>query len=76
MQETSVDQLSIKELEGLLAQKRAAMEQHQLTDAARIGTLETTPSELAGAILRVELEIEGFPVEAIVDTGAQCTVIS
>jgi hypothetical protein len=52
------------------------MEQHQLTDAARIGTLETTPSKLAGAILCVDLEIECFPVEAIVDTGTQCTVIS
>ena len=72
----SLEQLSEEELERELARKRAAREQHQLEDAVQIVTLVPNVSEAPGSVLRVTMEIEGFPVETVVDTGAQVTVIS
>ena len=65
-------QLSTEELEELLARRRAKEEQHSL-DVGRIGVVT---SGMTGPVMQVKVAIEGFSVESVVDTGAQCTVIS
>ena len=68
-------QLSTEELEELLARRQAEEEQHSL-GVGRIGVVTSEVSDVKGPVMQVRVSIEGFPVEAVVDTGAQCTVIS
>ena len=49
-------------------------------DVAKVNALtsnsDPTTSTAIGPVLYLEIEIEGVPVKAVVDSGAQSTVIS
>ena len=66
-----------EQLEYLLAQKRHKQEEEQL--ASSIGNVIAVPEETArvvGPVLTMDVGIEGVTVTAMVDTGAQSTIIS
>lgn len=63
-------------LEKALAERKAGAEQLQLEGTASVDTVIVSSVGVKGSLLRVCVEIEGLPVEAVVDTGVQCTVIS
>ena len=74
---TFATDLTEDELEQLLAQKRLAKEGALLPSSNN--TINATSEGKAGAIgplLEVEIKIEGVPVTALLDTGAQSTIIS
>ena len=71
-----LEQCSIEELEKVLAEKKAGVEQLQLAGTASVDVVTVSTVGAKGSLLRACVEIEGLPVEAVVDTGAQCTVIS
>ena len=74
---TIVADLTEDELEQLLAQKKLAKEGSLLPSSNN--TVNATSTGKAGAIgplLEVEVKIEGVPVKALLDTGAQSTIIS
>ena len=72
----SLEQCSIEELEKVLAEKKAGVEQLQLAGTASVDVVTVSTVGAKGSLLRACVEIEGLPVEAVVDTGAQCNVIS
>ena len=74
---TMAADLTEDELEQLLAQKRLAKEGALLPSSNN--TVNAASEGKAGAIgslLEVEVNIEGVPVKALLDTGAQSTIIS
>ena len=69
--------LTEDELEQLLVQKRLTKEGALLPSSNN--TINATSEGTAGAVgplLEVEIKIEGVPVKALLDTGAQSTIIS
>lgn len=67
---------SMEELERELAERKAAAEQQQLEGGGSVDIVTVSSVGVKGPLLRVGVEIEGLPVQAVVDTGAQCSVIS
>ena len=63
-------------MEKVLAEKRAGVEQLQIAGTASVDVVTVSTVGAKGPLLRACMEIEGLPVEAVVDTGAQCTIIS
>ena len=72
--------LSEEELERLLADKRLAREQGLLSESgsSKANTVlsSDTCAHAVGSTLEMEVSIEGVPVKALIDTGAQSTIIS
>ena len=71
-----LEQCSIEELEKVLTEKKAGVEQLQLAGTASVDVVMVSTVGAKRSLLRACVEIEGLPVEAVVDTGAQCTAIS
>ena len=71
-----LEEYSTEDLEKVLAERKAGAEQFQLEGTASVDTVTVSTVEAKGSLPRVCVEVEGLPVEAVVDTGAQCTVIS
>jgi predicted aspartyl protease len=71
-------QYSTEALEKALAERKVATEQLQLERGGNVDTVtvSSNAADVKGPLLRVRVEIEGLPIQAVVDTGAQCTVIS
>ena len=71
-------QYSTEALEKALAERKVATEQLQLERGGNVDTItvSSNAADVKGPLLRVRVEIEGLPIQAVVDTGAQCTVIS
>ena len=73
----SVDELSIQQLEQLLAKKRLKAEQTQLCKGvSKIETIASDAANAVGPIVYLDVIIEGHPVKAVVDSGAQSTILS
>ena len=73
--------LTESQLENLLAERRLNREQRELAEEGdRSQTSAVHASEekagAVGALLHVDFDIEGLPVKAMVDTGAQSTIVS
>ena len=62
-------------MEKVLAEKKAGAEQLQLAGTASVDVVTVSTVGAKVSLLQACAEIEGLPVEAVVDTGAQCTVI-
>ena len=75
-----VEDLSEEQLDALLNQKRLAKEQQLLMQTQSsvdiITAKPTIVGSAVGPIMYIDLDIEGVEVEAMVDTGAQSTIIS
>ena len=73
----SVDELSIQQLEQLLAKKRLKAEQTQLCKGvSKIETIASDAANAVGPIIYLDVIIEGHPVKAVVDSGTQSTILS
>ena len=76
----ALESLSVEQLEQLLAKSKLQAEQKLMEDdAANVNALTSgsgTASTAVGPMFYLEIEIEGVPVKATVDSGAQSTVIS
>ena len=70
-----LEHCSIEELEKVLAEKKAGVQQLQLAGTVSVDMLTVSTVGVKGSLLRACVEIEGLPAEAVVDTGAQCTAI-
>ena len=64
-----------EELEKALAERKVAAEQQQLEGVGNVDMVTVSSVGVKGSLVRVGLEIEGLPIQAVVDMGAQCTVI-
>ena len=76
----ALESLSVEQLEQILARSKLQAEQRLMEDdAAEVNALASgggATSTAVGPVLYLEIEIEGVPVKAVVDSGAQSTVIS
>ena len=86
------EEMTIPQLEQLIASKRLAAEKGKLGGVAKIGTITSGTSSSSGVakigadtssfsdaigpVLYLEVKIEGHPVKVLVDTGAQSTILS
>ena len=66
---------SVRQLEQLLATMRLNMEKSKL-QKANVGTVVADQVSSVGPVIYLDVEVEGYPVRAVVDTGAQSTIIS
>lgn len=78
MQSAKVEDLTEKQLEALLSQRRLKREKQLLIEGTEssIDTVTAKPTKIGDAVgptiyMYIDLEIEGEKVEAMVDTGAQ-----
>ena len=71
----TVDEETVQQMETLLASMRLKMEQSNLRKS-RVGTVIAQSADAVGPILSVKITVEGCPVTAVVDTGAQSTIMS
>ena len=62
-------------MERLLATMRLQVEQSKLQKSS-VGTVVAQSANAVGPVLYLEVQIEGCPVTAVVDTGAQSTILS
>ena len=71
------DNLTEEQLEQMLASRRLSREQALLNGSAT-NTVSAAGDDVpaVGPTLLLNVSIEGFPVEAMVNTGAQSTIIS
>ena len=69
------EEKSVHQLEQLLATMRVNLEKSKLQEA-RVGTVVADAIKAVGPVLFFDVEIEGYPVRAVVDTGAQSTIVS
>lgn len=73
-------QLSIQQLEELLSQKRLQEEQKLLDqESSNVEYVATRPAVMSTAVgpqVFLDVMVEGVPVKAVMDSGAQSTVIS
>ena len=74
-QNVNTQEQSVQQLEQLLATMRLNLEQSKL-NTLRVGTVFADSVEAVGPVVSVEVQIEGCPVQAVVDTGAQSTILS
>lgn len=65
----------MQQLEQLLATMRLGVEQSKLK-TSKVGTVMADSVKAVGPVVSVEVRIEGCPLQAIVDTGAQSTILS
>ena len=73
----SAEELSVQQLEQLLAKKRLGIERTQLgKGTSKIDTVVSDSTDAVGPVVYLELAIEGYPVKAMVDSGAQSTILS
>ena len=73
----STDDLTDEQLEQVLADRRLRPEQALLSGSAtNTVCTESTGVPAVGPTLLLDVSIEGLPVKAMVDTGAQSTIIS
>ena len=75
---TRIDDLTDSQLEKLLADRRLDREKQELAASSQANVIKAS-SQQAGAVgtlIYVDICIEGTPVRAMVDTGAQSTIIS
>ena len=76
----SAKDLTEEELERLLAEKRLTREQSLITNGESSRTNTIIASETCtcavGSTLEVDIATEGVSVRALIDTGAQSTIIS
>ena len=74
------DEFTEAQLEDMLAKCRLRNEQKELGNAyantCTITTESKESSQVVGPTLFLDLEIEGVPVEAVVDCGSPATIIS
>ena len=73
-----LESLSIEQLEQILAKSRLQAEQDLMNKDSDVNTLLSTSGTSSAAIgptFYLEIEIEGVPVRAVVDSAAQSTVI-
>ena len=80
-QPPSVEDMTEEQLEALLSQRRLAKEKQLLAEGTQssVNTVTAKPTKVGDAVgptMYIDLEIEGVKVEAMVDTGAQSTIIS
>ena len=69
--------MSVDELEQLLAQKRLSDEQSKLENSSTsVVSASEVQAGAVGSLLEVMVDIGGVPTLATVDTGAQSTIIS
>ena len=66
---------TIQQMEQLLSNMQLKMEQSKL-QKSRVSTVVAQSADAVGPVLSIEVKIEGCPVEAMVDTGAQSTILS
>ena len=70
-------QLTEHQLEELLAGKRLDHERELLEDSqTSVVTALEEQTEAVGKLLYMQVEVEGVPVDAMLDTGSQSTIIS
>lgn len=67
--------LQRKSLEQLLATMHVNLEKSKLQET-RVETVVADAIKAVGPVLFFDVEIEGYPVRAMVDTGAQSTIVS
>ena len=73
----NVEELSVQQLEQLLAKKRLSIAKTELgKGTSKIDTIVAHPTDAVGPVVYLELVIEGYPVKAVVDCGAQSTTLS
>ena len=72
------EDLTESQLEKLLAERRLNWEKQELTSGSQTNLVNASgeQAEAVGTLLHVDVCIEGVPVRAMVDTGAQSTIIS
>ena len=72
-----IQNLTDAQLESILAEQRCSSEQSLLTESSHVNAV-TACGEVAaiGQTLMLDVMIEGEPVEAMVDSGSQNTIIS
>lgn len=77
---TRPEDLTEAQLEDLLAERRLHKEQGLLeNDDGKMRAVTAKArqqSELVGPTVLLDVEVEGVPIEAVVDTGSQSTIIS
>ena len=66
---------SVCQLEQLLATMRLNMEKVKL-QKSNVGTVVADQVSSVGPVICLDVEVEGYLVQAVVDTGAQSTIIS
>ena len=71
-------ELTEDQLEKLLAEKRLDREQKELDKESEVNAVQASDVRAGaiGSLLHVDISIEGVSVSAMVDTGAQSTIIS
>ena len=72
------EDLTESQLEKLLAERQLNWEKQELTSGSQTNLVNASgeQAEAVGTLLHVDVCIEGVPVRAMVDTGAQSTIIS
>ena len=76
---TELNELSESQLEALLTEKRRQREEASPpTDSAQTSVVTASSEEanVVGPVVIMGVNIEGVPVSAMIDTGAQSTIIS
>ena len=71
----SIPEQSIQQLEQVLASMKLNMEQTKLKKS-NVGMVISPSAGTVGPVLYLNIKMEGHPVKAVVDSGAQCTIIS
>ena len=66
------DEQLLQQLEKLLATMRLKVERSKLS----VGTVVADTVDAVGPVMFLDVEIEGCPVRAVVDTGSQSTIVS
>ena len=74
-QSSDVEERSLQQLEQWLATMRLNVEQSKL-QKSKVGTVVADSVDAVGPVVLLDVQIEGYPVKAVVDTGAQSTIIS
>ena len=71
-----VEDLTVTQLEKLLADRRLTLEKEGLAESSATNVVLSSAAQAVGNLCYTEVCIEGLPVKAMVDTGAQSTNIS
>ena len=73
-QSSDVEERSLQQQEQWLATMRLNVEQSKL-QKSKVGTVVADSVDAVGPVVFLDVQIEGYPVKAVVDTGAQSTII-